>query len=77
MITKTYPIITIDITQIIDSILNQNLSFVILKLVHWIGPNRTKWAKIDRIRRNGRKWIEWTEYTELDRCEWNGPNRSK
>ena len=34
MITKTYPIITIDITQIIDSILNQNLSFVILKLVH-------------------------------------------
>ena len=27
MITKTYPIITIDITQIIDSTLNQNLSF--------------------------------------------------
>ena len=77
MITKNYPIITIDITQIIDSILNQNLSFVILKLVHWIGPNRTKWAKIDRIRPNGPKWIEWTEYTELDRCERNGPNRPK
>ena len=27
MITKTYPIITIDIAQIIDSTLNQNLSF--------------------------------------------------
>ena len=27
MITKTYPIITIDITQIIDSTFNQNLSF--------------------------------------------------
>ena len=77
MITKTYPIITIDITQIIDSILNQNLSFVILKLVHWIGPNRTKWAKIDRNRPNGPKWIEWIEYTELDRCERNGPNRPK
>ena len=77
MITKNYPIITIDITQIIDSILNQNLSFVILKLVHWIGPNRTKWAKIDRIRPNGPKWIESTEYTELDRCERNGPNRPK
>ena len=31
MITTNYPIITIDITQIIDSILNQNLSFAILK----------------------------------------------
>ena len=29
MITKTYPINTIDITEIIDSILNQNLSFAI------------------------------------------------
>ena len=28
MITKTYPIITIDIAQIIDSTLNQNLSFI-------------------------------------------------
>ena len=27
MITKTYPIITIDIAQIIDSTRNQNLSF--------------------------------------------------
>ena len=31
MITKTYHIITIDITQIIDSPLNLNLSFLILK----------------------------------------------
>ena len=55
MITKTYPINTIDITQIIDSILKQNLSFAILKSVHWIRPNRTKWAKIDRVRSNGPK----------------------
>ena len=52
MVTKTYPIITIDITQIIDSIFNQNLSFVILKLVHQIGPNRLKCAKIDQIDRS-------------------------
>ena len=31
MITKTYHIITIDITQIIDSPLNLNLSFLIFK----------------------------------------------
>ena len=30
LITKTYPIITIDITQIIDNTLNKNLSFSIL-----------------------------------------------
>ena len=72
MITKTYPIITIDITQIIDSILNQNLSFVILKLVHWIGPNRTKWAKIDRIRPNGLNRLNipnWTDVNQMDRID--------
>ena len=77
MITTNYPIITIDITQIIDSILNQNLSFAILKLVHRIGPNRLKWPKIDRSRPNGPKWTKWTEYTELDRCGLNRPNRTK
>ena len=44
MITKIYPITTIDITQIIDSTFNQNLYFSILKYTKWIevnwnGPN--------------------------------------
>ena len=46
MITKTYHIITIDITQIIDSPLNLNLSFLILK---WTEMDYTKWTEVDRI----------------------------
>ena len=48
MITKIYHVIIFDIIQIINSPLNQNLSFPILKYVHRsesIGPNWTKWTK--------------------------------
>ena len=41
MKTKTYPIITIDITQIIDSTLNQNLSF----------PFLSKYTELDQMDR--------------------------
>ena len=64
MITKTYPIITIEITQIIDSTLNQNLSFSILQQIYQVGPN-------------GLKWIELTEYTELNRCGQNRLEQTK
>ena len=69
MITKTYPIITIDITQIIDSIFNQNLSFVILKLVHRIGPNRLKCAKIDQIDRSGQNGLNIPNWTYVDQMD--------
>ena len=72
---KTYHLITIDITQIINSILNPNLCFHILK--------QTKVDQMDRSRFNGLKWIEQTEldrtrqkwivWTELDRSGLSRP----
>ena len=57
MITKTYHVITIDITQIIDTALNPNLFFPILKKVHQIG---LKWSEMDQIDQSGPNWIEYT-----------------
>ena len=67
MITKTYHIITVDITQISDSIFNPNLSFSMLKQVHWIDQNRP----------NGQNEPNWTEVEpmeEVDRMDRNGTN---
>ena len=53
MITKTYPIITIDIIQIIDSTINQNLSCSILKYTELdqIDQSELKWTELDQIGR--------------------------
>ena len=58
MITKTYHIITIGFTQIINSTLNSNLYFAILKKVHWIGP---KWLKMDQIDQSEPNRPKWTK----------------
>ena len=75
MITKTSPIIAINITQIIDSTLNQNFSFSILKYtkLDQMDRSKLKWTKLD----DGPKYTGWAKYTELGKCGTNGPNRLK
>ena len=83
MITKTYPIITIDIIQIIDSTLNQNLSCSILKYTELdqIDQSELKWTKLDQIDRseqNGLNIPNWTYVDRIDqsRLNWTIINRS-
>ena len=66
MITKTYYIITIDVTQIINSTLNPNLYFAILKQVHRIGPKRSEIDQMDRIDLSELYGPNWTEQIEFD-----------
>ena len=66
MITKTYYIITIDDTQIINSTLNPNLYFAILKQVHRIGPKRSEIDQMDRIDLSELYGPNWTEQIEFD-----------
>ena len=66
MITKTYYMITIDVTQIINSTLNPNLYFAILKQVHRIGPKRSEIGQMDRIDFSELYGPNWTEQIEFD-----------
>ena len=77
MITKTYYIITIDVTQIINSILNPNLYFAILKQVHQIGPKRSEIDQMDRVdlsRPNGLNRPKSTKLDRIDLSELYEPN---
>ena len=88
MITKTYHIITIDITQIIDSILNPN--FFPPFLSNYIELDKMdqirKWTEMDIIDQIGlnrtnvdqsgldrSKWIKWTKL-DLNRPNWTKVN---
>ena len=72
MITKTYYISTIGITQIINITLNPNLYFPILKQIHQIGPKRLEINQMDRLDRSE---LNMTELTEVDQIDRSGPNR--
>ena len=67
MITKTYYIITIDITQIIDSTLNPNFfppflrNYIELDKMHIIDQIRLSRTNVDESGPGRSKWSEWTE----------------